>query len=580
MRDHRALVNKLQNFIILESENQRTQLMKKWSRPLFERVARGDAITGLSVVSSMFDGRITLDCKRNDSRFREGDFLLLHKGNPLDQNSILVSLEQDDETRLIVQLNDGDIYELEEQPDDWIADEGFLDLTPYYMETLNLVADTQNGREIILPLLTGELIPRVDFDRYESAFDQCMQAGLNKSQSEAVGYGYSTDLVHLIKGPPGTGKTFVLAHLAKQFVDDGLNVYVTALTHRAINNALNKIAQVDCDLPICKIGKDGRATDLNVMNFESFFGSGFDEISGGYVIGATPFASRTTRLRDVEFDVVIFDESSQVTLPLAMMGMLPAKKYIFIGDEYQLPPVVTSKAGDLAKYSVFEFLANRGYDTMLTTTYRLNRELAEWPSRIFYSGQIQPSEEAANRKLKHQSNAPHLRAIFDSNRSKVFVDLRHRDSTVKNYEEAELVCEIIAELFASNISPGEIGVVVPYRVQSRVIRNRLRHKLGDHKDLDELVVDTVERMQGQEREVILVSLTTSDPAFASQLGEFFFQPQRLNVAITRPRTKLIILGSSHVLEASSTDSEVSNWIGLFKDLLESCKLITKDLLFQ
>ena len=86
-------------------------------------------------------------------------------------------------------------------------------------------------------------------------------------------------------------------------------------------------------------------------------------------------------------------------------------------------------------------------------------------------------------------------------------------------------------------------------------------------------VDTVERMQGQEREIVLVSLTTSNPAFASQLGEFFFQPQRLNVAVTRPRTKLIILGSIHLLEAISTDLDVSQSISTFKDLISSCKHI-------
>jgi DNA replication ATP-dependent helicase Dna2 len=87
-------------------------------------------------------------------------------------------------------------------------------------------------------------------------------------------------------------------------------------------------------------------------------------------------------------------------------------------------------------------------------------------------------------------------------------------------------------------------------------------------------VDTVERMQGQEREVILVSLTTSSPAFAAQLADFFFQPQRLNVAITRPRTKLIIVGSSIVLDTEPADPNHQDWVELLRSLLDTCTTYT------
>lgn len=119
----------------------------------------------------------------------------------------------------------------------------------------------------------------------------------------------------------------------------------------------------------------------------------------------------------------------------------------------------------------------------------------------------------------------------------------------------------------------EIGVVVPYRAQGRVIRSLLRQVLSNEEVVREIVVDTVERMQGQEREAVLVSLTTSSTGFASQIAEFFFQPQRLNVAITRPRTKLIIVGSSVVLEAEPADANHQNWVKLLRSLLENCLTI-------
>ena len=84
------------------------------------------------------------------------------------------------------------------------------------------------------------------------------------------------------------------------------------------------------------------------------------------------------------------------------------------------------------------------------------------------------------------------------------------------------------------------------------------------------MADTVERMQGQEREVVLVSLATSSPGFAADLAEFFFEPRRLNVAITRPRTKLILVGSRHVLKAEPEDEEEQSWVALLRDLVANC----------
>ncbi len=107
-----------------------------------------------------------------------------------------------------------------------------------------------------------------------------------------------------------------------------------------------------------------------------------------------------------------------------------------------------------------------------------------------------------------------------------------------------MVVELVLSLLMREVLPEEIGVVVPYRAQSRLIRSLLRRNLMDDEIVGKLVVDTVERMQGQEREVVLVSFATASPRFAAQVADFLFQPQRLNVAVTRPRTKLIRVGAT------------------------------------
>jgi len=567
------LLNRLRCFIQTEAETQYLELARQWSRPLSERVSKGWAIEGLRV-EHFEKGLIRLHCDTNDSRFREGDLLVLHRGKPKDPNALHVELQYDGETELEASLINGNQYFLATDPEGWIFDQDWFDSSPFYLDALNTVADSLRGRSIILPLLQGSIIPKIDYARFERASQEMAKAGLNNSQIEAVAQAYATDLLHLIQGPPGTGKTFMLAQLVKMLVADGQRVLVTALTHRAIHNALNKIFKVDPDIPVCKIGENRHTGDLTVPIFDTFDQSHFGDLHGGYIIGATPFALQTQRLANVEFDVVLFDEASQVTLPLAIMGMLAGNKFVFIGDENQLPPMTISSEQEASQTSIFAYLAGRGNETMLNITYRLNDVLADWPSRTFYQEVLKPSKDAADRRLHLSNNTSRWDFVLDPSSPAVFLDLCHRNTTVRSRREADIVVELIIALLEHDISPDEIGVVVPYRAQSRLIRSMLRRTTGDEAIWNKVVVDTVERMQGQEREVVLVSFATSSPAFASQMADFLFQPQRLNVAVTRPRTKLILVGSHHMLDGDQYDPNHTETFDLLRDLVDSCLTIT------
>ena len=566
-------LQRLRKFIQDEAETQFQALSRQWSHPLQERVARGWAIEGLHVTHFQ-NGIARLICTTNDSRFREGDLVVLHRDNPQDEKAQHCELQYDGETDLEVSLIHGNEYFFSQQPDGWIMDQDWFDSSPFYLSALDTVADSQLGRSIILPLIQGSLTPKIDYARYERAREMLGDSGLNESQVEAVAMSYATDLLYLIQGPPGTGKTLMLAHLARLLVGDGRRVFVTALTHRAIHNALNKMPQVDEDIPVCKIGNERLAGDLQVPNFDRFSSSRFGEINGGYVIGATPFALQTNRLANVEFDVVLFDEASQITLPLAIMGMLAGSKYIFIGDENQLPPVTAFSAEEAAQTSIFAYLAGRGNETMLNITYRLNDVLTDWPNRTFYRNELRPSDEAAIRRLNLSAEATPWDFVLAPESPAVFLDLCHQNTTVRSRIEAEVVVELILSLLMREVLPEEIGVVVPYRAQSRLIRSLLRRNLMDDEIVQKLVVDTVERMQGQERDVVLVSFATASPKFAAQVADFLFQPQRLNVAVTRPRTKLILVGSHHMLDADQFDPNQVETMDLLRDLIGSCLHLT------
>lgn len=566
-------LERLRQYIEDETSAQYKALESQWAHPLHERVSKGWAIEGLKV-EGFKDNIIRLTCQTNDSRFREGDLIVLHHGNPYDMNALHCDLQYDGEKELEVTLNSGNEYFLSVDTNGWIIDQDWFDSSRFYLGALDQAADSQLGRSIVLPLLQSSLIPQIDFARYERAKGELQDFGLNESQIEAVALSYGTDLLHLIQGPPGTGKTLMLAHLARLLVRDGHRVFVTALTHRAIHNALNKIAKVDDSIPVCKIGEARHDGDLDVDNFESFSHSRFAEIIGGYVIGATPFALQTQRLANVEFDVVLFDEASQITLPLAIMGMLAGSKYIFIGDENQLPPVTILSDEDVTQTSIFSYLSGRGNETMLNITYRLNDALTKWPSHTFYKDELKSSTEAGIRRLNLSPETTPWDFVLDPESPSVFLDLCHQNTTVRSRIEAEAVLELVLSLLTREVSPEEIGVVVPYRAQSRLIRSLMRRNLMDDDVLRKLVVDTVERMQGQEREVVLVSFATASPKFAAQVADFLFQPQRLNVAVTRPRTKLILVGSHHMLDADQFSPEHTDTMKMLRDLIDSCLHLT------
>ena len=566
-------LQKLRKFVQMEADTQYRALEKQWSHSLQERVAKGWAIEGLRI-EQMKNGIIRLSCGTNDSRFREGDLVLLHRDNPHDSDALHCELQYDGETDLEVSLIQGNEYFLTLQPDNWVMDQDWFDASPFYLDALNAVADSQLGRSRILPLLQGSLTPNIDYARYERAQTELKDTGLNDSQVESIALSYATDLLHLIQGPPGTGKTLMLAHLARLLVADGRRVFVTALTHRAIHNALNKIPKVDNAIPVCKIGEGRHMDDLEVPNYETFASSRFGDNSGGYVIGATPFALQSRRLSGVEFDVVLFDEASQITLPLAIMGMLAGSKYVFIGDENQLPPVTTFSVAEATQISIFNYLAGRGNETMLNVTYRLNDVLTAWPSRTFYRNELKSSEDSASRRLILSPEATRWDFVLDPESPAVFLDLCHQNTTVRSRMEADVVMELCLSLFMRDVSPEDIGVVVPYRAQSRLIRSLIRRNLLDSDLANRLVVDTVERMQGQEREVIIVSFATASARFAAQMADFLFQPQRLNVAVTRPRTKLILVGSHHMLDADQYDESQKETMDMLRDLIGSCRNIT------
>lgn len=584
-----AFVNKLRELVRNESAESQRSIESIWRRPLPERVAQGFALNVGSPQFFVDKGIINLQVKHNLSRFREGDPLFLGRGNPLNRFGLPVTLESEYEERLILSLrnkkaNDDILLLLESMADsrsDWSLEVDFEDMSHFYLAALEDVLQTTIGRESVLPLLTGRLEASTDTIRYERAAQRAEELHLDCAQSEAFALAYAADPAWLVQGPPGTGKTYLLAEIVRLLVQDGERVLVTSFTHKAINNALARIRKADPEIAMAKIGVRSQSPqgDLLADNYEYFGLSPLASQEKGYVVGATPFALRTDRLNQVLFDTIIFDEASQITLPLAIMAMLSGRKFLFFGDHRQLPPVFVSAEDRSGFYrSIFSLFTDRGMESMLTTTHRLNASLAEWPSRTFYNGRLKSSAEAASRQVSCLTHAERWSEILDPGKEKVFVSIPGTGSTTRNELEAKWVVALIEEMLCLGLSAEEVGVVVPYRAQARLIKQKLQYLSRCSGGLSEqgscdIVADTVERLQGQEREVVILSLTTSRPSFARRIGSFFYQLERLNVSITRARSKLIVLGCDDIIKPRMEKTELEQRIALFAEFLGTAKRI-------
>jgi DNA replication ATP-dependent helicase Dna2 len=570
----------LKRFVNVEYDAQARQTYEIWKKPLPVRVAEGEAIADVEVIR-VTDDAAWLRCRENLSKFRPGDNLRLSRGDPTAPGAVPCVLERERDTELMITPGyDQDFRQLSIGKG-WALDWDIVDVRHLLLGALDTLAFVPEWQSYILSLFRGVLKPKWDAGRERQARQLASQRRLNESQIEAFARAYATESFYLIQGPPGTGKTWVLAYLAEALAREGQRVLVTAFTHRAINNALRKIVQATGYPHVFKVGQRQYADDLTwdggqVPNYETFAASPHKPNDAGLIIGGTCFAVRTTRLRDVQFDTVIFDEAGQVTLPIAISGMLSGRRYIFIGDHKQMGPVIVGEhPEEWVTRSVFETLFIHSPGTMLDITYRMNEEINEFPSKHFYGGRLRPSESARKRRLLLKRRPQRYAEILDPERPNIFVEIPHVNRGIRSPEEAEVAAGLAAEAIACGTPPQEIAIVAPYRAQGRLIRQRLQAMIGSGgpDSLEGIVVDTVERIQGQEREMVIVSLTTSDPGHASQQADFYFQPNRLNVSITRPKTKRIVIGSPLLFRAQPKEEKHRAWVEYFRALYRESTVV-------
>ncbi len=547
-----------------------------------ERVAAGTAIEGLRYEGSEEEGERTVlnfSCARNDSRLRPGSRVRLSQGDPRRAVARLELVgDHFDGKRYLLRLS-GSIEDPKalERAEGWVIDEDLFDL-------LELQKDILRRAEAAgLPAwLSGEEAAGI---RRPLDTASPFAEGLEGGMLDAFEAARAADPLFAMQGPPGSGKTHLLARLALHFaLEEEARVLVSAVSHQAIHQALSEIFWVGSRIPACA---DLLSTGL--LKFGASRGSNEGLPEGvraqsrlptrqkPLIAGATLYAAAQQALpkeggqKGLEpfFDVVLFDEAGQAPLTLALAARLLGRRVFFIGDDAQMPPVVElppeAETGGLCRMSALSFIRERyGDPLLLRKSHRLNEGLCSVVSDCFYGGALESTPKAAERRLRPALKpGPDFAPILDPEAPLVFVDVPHEDCRSVSEAEALWAEALVRECIRCGLAPEDLGVIAPFRAQC----NRIRFLL----DKVRTTVATVERFQGQEREAVILSLTSSQPGYLSRLAGFLFNPNRLNVAISRARSKVVLLGSKKALlraaQEGDPDSPSAGGLSVFKKLL-------------
>lgn len=562
-----------------EVDKNRQHLRDIWALPLPERVEKGHSLGPVKLQSLTDQGLAVFRHQTRHSQhsfctLREGDLVRVTLDDPEGNGPCAIFLHDDGE-EVTLYFRSAPTC-LARQAEGYSLDPDFFDPTERFLAALKQLATTAHGQDKVLPVLMGLQESTISpAEQYEvtSALEDGEDPPLHASQVEAIANCVAAENFHLVQGPPGTGKTHVLAQVAKLLLERNHRLLVTGPTHRAIQNALSAIRPtISTNIPVIKIGGYPFAQNPAIPQHDSLAEAGLPD-DEPYVIGATPYAlwSSSSGLNGHEFDTVLCDESSQLTILTAALAMLSARRFLFFGDHRQLSPVRLGPAPlDEDEQSIFARLAKVSDGTMLTESWRLNEELAAWPSATFYNNQLTARH---NCLLDLEPKSPH--PALQETPSLVAITHRNDSDSVVSEGEAETAAELILDLLRGGLKPCEIAVITPFRAQAARIRGMVRHRsefaAWDH---THLACDTVERLQGQERTVVIVSMVASHPAFIERRHDFLFQPQRLNVAVTRARKKTIILYSDSLVRHADRLSEKHHGAMTFCSLIEAATPLT------
>ena len=414
--------------------------------------------------------------------------------------------------------------------------------------------------------------------------DTASQASLNVDQRAAIEKVMSAKDYALVLGMPGTGKTTTIAHIIRALVAQGKSVLLTSYTHTAVDNILLKLRHDN--IGIFRLGAIAKVHP-EVQEFADLAGRSLktvDALKECYtrpVVATTCLGINHPIFNQRIFDYCIVDEASQITLPVCLGPIRMSRTFILVGDHYQLPPLVQNKEaveGGL-DISLFKMLSDKHPSsvTNLEHQYRMCEDIMTLSNTLIYNGRLKcGTQGVASRsivipdmaKLIHHHHTPQsilsgknrnictgpmrsscwLRDLLDPTTKACFVntdpllpvsrEVLESGSRITNPCEVTLTAQLVESLITTGIAPRDIGVMTLYRSQLALLKQTLRHRSG-------VEMHTADKFQGRDKEVVILSLVRSNDS--QVVGDLLKDWRRVNVALTRARTKLLVLGSKNTL---------------------------------
>jgi DNA replication ATP-dependent helicase Dna2 len=556
----------------IEKERRAThrEYAKLWEQTAQERANDDRALIDLEPAgqTQIEGGRWELRARRTDdavSKIREGDVVLASKGHPVSGHAELARVQKLGDEIVVTTDEPVELRRLDVYPSEFSAD-----------GMLTALHDA---------LLKGdERRKNVLFGRQEPVFESEERTfiGNNDAQNAAVNLAVNAKDCALIHGPPGTGKTYTIARTIRALVEgseatessrngggetagDGNRVLLSAFTNRAVDNALEALREQGFE-DIVRVGTEsGVREDMQDIRLERSGdpGARVAELEGASVVAATTATCGSRIMREQAFDVALVDEASQLTEPATQAAINLAERFVLVGDHHQLPPVVQANdaasdfeesasgdavGGDLST-SLFQRLVELYPDAsvMLDRQYRMAQRIQAFSSREFYDGALRPaSGEVAAQKIEDLPSVERESLPPELQPGVAFVDPDGTTAGNTNPVEAEHVTELVSQFVAAGVAHEDIGVIAPFRAQVAEISRRVP---------DSVTVDTVDRFQGSSKEVIIVSFVATGDLDSPIFDDY----RRVNVALTRAKKSLVLVGDEHALRSSPLYDRMVEW---------------------
>lgn len=529
-------------------------------------------------------------------------------GSKLQYLSFTATVSYAEQDRMVVALPDsGRIVDLQRQ--DALGVQLFFDETSYRLmfEALDRVIRARSGR---FADLRDIFYTKAPASRY--TFDAMRFPWLNASQEKAVNEVLWAKDVAVVHGPPGTGKTTTLVEaifetlrresqvlvcaqsnmavdwISEKLVDRGINVLrignPTRVNDKMLSFTYERRFEAHPDYPqLWSIRKairelrqqrkhadswhqkmdrlKSRATELELRIRSSLFGE-------ARVIASTLTGAANRVLEGEKYSTLFIDEAAQALEAACWIAIRKAGRVILAGDHCQLPPTVKSimaLKGGLGKTLMERIVENKPETvTLLKMQYRMNEQIMKFSSEWFYNGMVESAPTVSHR------------GILDYDTPMMWIDTAECDGKEEfvgenfgriNRAEAELTLQTLQQ-YLEKIGKQrildesiDVGIISPYRAQVQLLRKELRKREFFRPYRHLLTVNTVDGFQGQERDIILISLVRSNDG--GDIG-FLRDLRRMNVAITRARMKLIILGSSETMTSHPFYKKLYEYVGQLK----------------